>query len=43
MRGVGVGLAFHIVDEETVGLGVLSYFGNYCIEIDSRLLVGLDE
>ena len=43
MRGIGIGLAFHIIDEETVGLSVLSYFGDYCIEIDSCLLVGLDE
>jgi hypothetical protein len=43
MRGVTVGLAFDIIDEETVGLSVLSYLGYYCVEVHSCLLVGLYE
>lgn len=43
MGGVGIGLVPDVVDEEAVGLSVLSYFGHYCVEVDSSLLVGFDE
>jgi hypothetical protein len=43
MRGVTIRLAFDIIDEETVGLSVLSYLGHDCVEVHSRLLVGLYE
>jgi hypothetical protein len=43
MCGVTIGLAFDVVDEETVGLSVLSHFGHYCVEVYPCLLVGLYE
>lgn len=43
MRGVGMRLRLEIVDEESVSLGVLSHLGQDGVEINDRLLVGLDE